>query len=228
MCGRYSHLYNWKQLQRLMALTTAPIEWPPKYNVAPSQVAPVVRAIDGGDRGMDLLRWGLVPGWADDLKFGYKTINARAETITSSPAFRSAIKRRRCIVPVSGYYEWQKIDDKTKQPFYFTAADEEPLAFAGLWESWKPKDGSSQDPVETFTIITTAPNEFAARFHDRMPVILDRADFERWLDPKVDAPAVIDLLHPAPDGVLMAVPVSTLVNSPRNESPECIVPVKTG
>ncbi|MBL8964833.1 MAG: SOS response-associated peptidase [Phycisphaeraceae bacterium] len=223
MCGRFTHLYTWRQLHRLLNLTTPPIEWPPRYNVAPSQVAPIVRDLDDDQREVALLRWGLVPPWADDLKFGFRTINARAETVATAPAFRSAFQRRRCIVPVSGYYEWKKITEKSKQPFYFTGTDGEPLMLAGLWESWRGKTDDAP-AVETFTVITTTPNEAAAKVHDRMPVILDRESVDRWLDPHVPGPDVLSLLRPSPPELLMPVPVSTLVNSPKNDVPNCIQP----
>ncbi len=225
MCGRFTYRYNWRQLCKLLGITTPPTEWPPRYNVAPSQLGPVVRMVDGGGRELAMLRWGLVPSWADDLKFGFRTINARAEGIATAPAFRSAIKRRRCIVPVSGYYEWQKIDAKTKQPFYLTAADDQPLMLAGLWESWRPQGAGADATVESFTIITTTPNEAAAKFHDRMPVILDAADIAGWLDPAAEVGVVLPLLKPSPAELLMAVPVSTVVNNPKNNTPDCIQPV---
>lgn len=224
MCGRFTHLYTWRQLHRLLSLTSPPIEWPLRYNVAPAQVAPIVRDLDEDQREVAMLRWGLVPPWADDLKFGFRTINARAETVSTAPAFRSAFQRRRCIVPVSGYYEWKKITEMSKQPFYFTSTDGEPLMLAGLWESWRGKTDDAP-AVETFTIITTTPNEAAAKVHDRMPVILDATAFSRWLDPGVPADQVRDVLRPCPAELLLSIPVSTLVNTPRNDVPDCIQPV---
>lgn len=224
MCGRFTYRYTWRQLCKLLGITTPPTEWPPRYNVAPSQSAPVVRVAEDG-RGVGMLRWGLVPPWADDLKFGFRTINARAEGIATAPAFRSAFKARRCIVPVSGYFEWQKVSEKVKQPFYFTAADDETLMLAGLWESWRPQGGGADAAVETFTIITTKPNEAAAKIHDRMPVILDTAGIDRWLDPAADSVAALALLKPCPAELLMAMPVHTLVNNPKNDSPDCIQPL---
>jgi len=231
VCGRFTNKFYWKNLHRLMELTTPPVDLPLRYNVAPTQPAPVVRhqgAEHGGPRALSMLRWGLVPSWAKDLKIGNAHINARAEGIEAKPAFRAAFKRRRCVVPVSGFYEWKKLDDgKSKQPYYITASDEEPLAFAGLWEFWKPPasegGGVEGEPIESFTIITTTPNEMMARLHDRMPVILDRANFGAWLDPaNQDASGLLALLRPYPAELMMCHPVSTLVNSPRNDDAACI------
>lgn len=227
MCGRYTNLFTWKQLHRLMGLTTPPLEkdFVPRYNIAPTQLAPVVRADDrGGVRALAMLRWGLVPSWAKEIKIGASMINARAEAIETKPAFRTALKRRRCIVPVSGFYEWKKLaDGKSKQPYYIhSSSEDEPLAFAGLWERWQPPDAEA---VETFTIITTSPNQMMKSLHDRMPVILAPEDVDRWLDPaNHDAAVLLPLLKPAPDDSLVYYPVSTLVNSPRNDEQACIQP----
>lgn len=218
-----------------MELTTPLLDLDERYNVAPTQRSPVVRADigadgtigPGGPRALVTLRWGLIPSWAKDTKIGNTAINARAEGIESKPAFRSAFKRRRCIVPVSGFYEWKKTGEKTKQPYYITsAADDELLAFAGLWEWWKPPAddaGVQAEPIESFTIITTTPNEVMANLHDRMPVILDRADFTRWLDPaNTDTASLLSLLKPYPSELLRCWPVSTIVNAPKNDVPECV------
>lgn len=239
MCGRFTYLYYWKHLHRLMELTTSPplAEIEARYNVAPTQAAPVVRATAASDgssrhrgdvtgRTLGMLRWGLVPSWAKDIKIGNSLVNARAEGIEAKPSFRSAFKRRRCIVPVSGFYEWKRLDEKRKQPYYITsAADDEPLAFAGLWEWWKPPEGSDTgtEPIESFTIITTTPNEMMAALHDRMPVILHPADFAAWLDPaNSDSASLLSLLRPYPSELMRCWPVSTRVNSPRFDDPACI------
>ncbi len=229
MCGRFTNRFTWKQLHRLMGLTTPPPEqdFASRYNIAPTQTAPVVRADDrgGGARALAMLRWGLVPSWAKEIKIGASMINARAEGIEAKPAFRTALRRRRCIVPVSGFYEWKRLaDGKSKQPYYIrSSSDDEPLAFAGLWERWQPPDA---DAVETFTIITTAPNQMMSGLHDRMPVILAPEDFDRWLDPtNQDAAGLLPLLKPAPDDAMVYYPVSTLVNSPKNDDPGCIQPL---
>ena len=143
----------------------------PTYNAAPQSTQPVVRLNnETGKREFALMRWGLVPYWAKDAKVGYSTINARAEEVADKPLYRDALKRRRCLIPADAFYEWQRINEKTKRPFAFGMQSGEPYAFAGLWERWKPKEG---DPLETFTILTTDPNELAEPVHNRMPVILE-------------------------------------------------------
>lgn len=218
MCGRYTHLLTWAQLHRLLRLTSDPIDLPRRYNIAPTQLAPVARQDKHGGRSLDMLRWGLVPSWASDLKIGNTMINARGETLATKPAFRTAFKHRRCLVPASGFYEWKKPDQgKSKQPLYITASDGGPLMLAGLWESWTSPEGPM---VQTYTIITTTPNEMMAEIHDRMPVIVDAADFGRWLDPNLEDAS--DLIRPYPAELMLARPVSTLVNSPRIDDPMCI------
>ncbi len=227
MCGRYTHLFTWKQLHRLMSLTNT-LELPARYNVAPTQEAPVVRA-DAGSRRVDMLRWGLVPFWARDVAIGSRTINARSETAATAPAFRAAFKRRRCLVPASGFYEWQKFEDSArKRPWYITPTDDDLFAFAGLWESWRLPDGGERGTdaeVLTFTILTTAANEAMKDIHDRMPVILAREDFAPWLDPGREDPAgLAALLRPCPSARLRFTRIGTRVNSPRNDDPGCIEP----
>lgn len=226
MCGRFTHKYTWEQLHRLLNLVSPPFEFIHRFNVAPTQSAPVVREDVSSDRGttagrrVDLLRWGLIPTWAKDESFGAKTINARAETVATSQVFRDSFKRRRCLVPVSGFYEWRKLPGSTrKQPYYFTSSDAEPLMLAGLWSPWKSPDG----PMETFTIITTTPNEMMAKFHDRMPVILGAEDWAAWLNPaKASEDELSGLLRPYPAELMLAHPVSTRVNSPKNDDAACI------
>lgn len=226
MCGRFTNKFFWHELHRLLELTTLAVHLPIRYNIAPTQTAPIVRSDDrpgAGPRSLAFVRWGLVPSWAKDIKVGSSLINARAEGIESKPSFRSAFKRRRCLVPVSGFYEWKRLaDGKGKQPFYITSSDEQPMVFAGLWESWSPPSDIG-DPVETFTIITTTPNKLMATLHDRMPVILDRADFAAWLDPAYqDTAALLGLLKPCLPELMKCHPVSTRVNSPRVDEPSCI------
>lgn len=220
MCGRYTHLFTWEELHRLSTLTSPAIEIPRSWNVAPTQSAPIVRFIEGSGRALSLLRWGLVPFWAEDPKIGSSLINARAETVTEKPSFRTAFKSRRCLVPVSGFYEWKKEADH-KQPYYIRAAAEEPLLFAGLWESWRPK-GTTEAPLETYTILTTTPNELMTQLHDRMPVIIAPEDQARWLEGShYEAQP---LLKPYPAELMMCHPVSTRVNSPRHNEAACIQP----
>jgi putative SOS response-associated peptidase YedK len=206
MCGRFTHMYSWREIHDLLSLTgeSAPAGFGTSYNVAPTQLSPVVRLIDAG-RTAAMLKWGLMPSWA--TKPG--PFNARAETVATLPTFRSAFKARRCIVPASGFYEWQKTGAKVKQPWYIHRADGAPLLFAGLWES------NAQG--ETFTIITTAANAFMRSMHDRMPVVLEPESAGPWLA----APAP-GLLRPAADGILTAHKVSGRVGSPKNNEPGLI------
>jgi putative SOS response-associated peptidase YedK len=221
MCGRYTHKFTWKQLHRLLGLTSSEMPLVPRFNVAPSQSAPVVRVEPDSNRTLAMLRWGLIPSWAKDPKIAYKTINARAETVATGPAFRAAFKAQRCVVPVSGFYEWSGTGEGgRKQPYYITPTDGEPMLLAGLWESWKHPDG---EPLETFTIITTEPNEMMAKLHNRMPVILDPQDCARWLDADGrDAAALQGLLKPYPAELMMSHPVSTRLNTPKNDDPGLI------
>ncbi len=220
MCGRYVSPSE-AEIERFWHVggANAPKVFDGDYNAAPTRMLPVVRlSTETGELTTGLLRWGLLPNWANDLKFGNSCINARAETVKTKPAFRSAYKARRCIVPARGYYEWQPRADG-KQPYYFSAADDSLLALAGLWESWTPKEGG--DTIESFTIIVCAANPFTSDFHDRMPVIIDRADWQRWLA----GPDVDDLLKGAPDGVLKCHPVSRAVNSSRSKGEMLIAPI---
>ena len=197
----------------------------PTYNAAPQSTQPVVRVNrDSGSREFALMRWGLVPFWAKDPKFGYSTINARAEEAASKPAYREALKKRRCLVPADAFYEWQRTSEKNKQPYAIALKSGEPCALAGLWESWKPQEGPT---LETFTILTTDPNELMQTIHDRMPVILAKDDWSMWLNPNYDLPvALTKLLIPCPDEWLEKTAVSTLINSVKNDSSECIRPVR--
>jgi putative SOS response-associated peptidase YedK len=181
--------------------------------------ASVRRTRDGAGRELILVRWDLVPYWAEDVSIGNRLINARAEAVERTPAFREAYRRRRCLVPADGFFEWRK-DGKRRQPLLVRRKDGAPFAFAGLWERWKQPDGQV---LRSCTIITCPPNEFVAPVHDRMPVILDPADFERWLDP--EAGNGRELLKPCAAEWLEAVPVSPRVNRPDNDDPECIAPL---
>ena len=192
----------------------------PSYNVAPQSTQPVVRLnTDTGKPEFALMRWGLVPYWAKDPKIGYTTINARAEEVAEKPLYREAVKKRRCLVPADAFYEWQKLSGKAKQPFAFGLKNGEPYAFAGLWERWKPKEG---EPLETFTILTTDPNELAERVHDRMPVILEPHDYRRWIEPGDPARLPIDLLRPFPAEKMRSWPVSDRVGNVRNDDAELL------
>jgi putative SOS response-associated peptidase YedK len=165
----------------------------------------------------------LVPHWAKDLAAGNRMINARAETLAARPAFRTVLERRRCLIPADGFYEWKREGARQRAPFYIHGRDGEPLAFAGLWDLWRPPQG---DPVASCTIITTEPNELLAELHDRMPVILAPQAYDAWLSPKpAHADALMPWLVPCPPEWLAVHPVSALVNSPANEDPACIAPL---
>ena len=210
-----------------MDLIGPPRNLRPRYNVAPSQDVAVVRAADGG-RSLSILRWGLIPAWARDPAIGYRLINARSETVAEKPSFRSAYRRRRCLIPADGFYEWQRLG-KTRQPWLFGLRDGAQFAFAGLWERWTVPEGAALtgslaeskpgDPVETCTILTTAANETVAPVHGRMPVILPRDACDPWL-----AGEDVSLAPYAADA-MTAHPVSTLVNRPANDDPRCVEPV---
>jgi putative SOS response-associated peptidase YedK len=194
-----------------------------RYNIAPSQSVPIVR--DVVTRGMsvrqlDLLRWGLVPGWAKDAKIGFSTINARAETVAEKPAFRDALRRRRCLVPADGYYEWRS-EHSGKQPYLFKRRDSKIMAFAGLWERWE----RGGEPLESFTIIVTEANDLARPVHDRMPVIIEPAHFDRWLDAGRYGPTdILPLLTPFASDLMEMKAVSRRLNSVANEGPELMIP----
>jgi len=191
----------------------------PSYNVAPQSVQPVVRLNrDSGHRELRRCA-GAGAVLAKDAKFGYSTINARAEEAAAKPAYREALKKRRCLVPADAFYEWQRIDKKTKHPFAFALKSGEPYAMAGLWEHWQPKEGAA---LETFTILTTDPNELMEPIHNRMPVILARRDYERWLEPGDLARPPVDLLRPYPAEEMTAWPVSDRVGNVRNNDPQLL------
>jgi putative SOS response-associated peptidase YedK len=162
------------------------------------------------------MRWGLVPAWAKDAKIGYSTINARSEDVESKPAFREAFKKRHCLIPADCFFEWMRLDAKSKRPFAIALKGGEPFAFAGLWESWRPKNG---EPLETFTILTTSENELMQPIHDRMPVILDPIDYDRWLDAGDPARPAVDLFRSYPAEKMLAWPVSDRVGNVRNNDP---------
>ena len=187
-----------------------------RFNIAPTQDAPVVRVDREGNRELAVLRWGLVPFWAKDLKVGTTMINARSEGIETKPAFREALKSRRCIVPATGFFEWRGERPGRKQPFAITVPEMPLFGFAGLWERWKPAQG---DPVETFTIVTADANETVAQVHDRMPVILPMDAIDTWLTGPADAAQA--LLEPYGGAVALR-PVGTFVSNVNNEGPECL------
>ena len=196
----------------------------PSYNVAPQSMQPVVRLdSETGERELSFMRWGLIPFWSKDSKIAYSTINAKAETITTSPAYREAIKRRRCLVPADWFYEWKKMDAKKKQPYAIALNDGSLFAFAGLWDTWKDK--ATGQAINTYTVITTDPNQLMEPLHNRMPVILQRRDYDRWLAPGDPSQLPVDLLRPFPAEEMKAWPVSPRVGNVRNNDPSLVEPV---
>lgn len=226
MCGRFTLNTTGREIARHFDLVEE-LEFAPRFNVAPTQNIPVVRVRDMEvGREASMLRWGLVPFWADDPSIGNRMINARAETVHEKNAYRVPFSRRRCIVPATGFYEWHDPGDgEGKQPWYIRSADEEILGFAGLWEEWE--DEETGEALETFTILTGEPNELVADIHDRMPVVLEPDDYALWIDPALkDKEALKELVRRIyPGKKLEAYPVSTHVNSPRNDDPRCIEPI---
>jgi putative SOS response-associated peptidase YedK len=211
MCGRFTRMYTWRELVALYRLTdqSPPSNLQPRYNICPTTTIDSVVERDG-KRRLEPMRWGLIPSWwSKSLKeMRLATFNARAETVAQKPMFRAAFKRKRCIIPASGYYEWKTTPDG-KQPFYFTAKNGPVLSIAGLWDEWKDKD--SGKTMKSCTMIITEPNKFVAKVHDRMPVLLKPDQFEPWLSGN----AGTDILKPAPERMLQMWPVSKRVNSSR-------------
>lgn len=229
MCGRFERITPIQVLATLFDCPAPPPETPTHYNIAPTQPAAVVRVLrasqETGRRELAVMRWGLIPSWADDPAIGNRLINARSETAADKPSFRNAFKQRRCLVPVDGFYEWQATGKKTKQPHLIRLKDGRPFALAGLWEQWTAPDG---ELVESFTILTTDANAMMRPIHDRMPVIVGAADYDRWLNAGTPLEEVRDLLRQYPAEQMESFPVSTVVNNPRNETPECAAPVSDG
>ena len=220
MCGRFVLENSPEQLFKTYRLSSLP-ELSPRYNIAPSQQIAVVRQQNGGDRELVSMKWGLVPSWSKDPTIGHKMINARSETAHEKPSFKQALRSRRCIVPASDFYEWEK-RGKEKIPHYIHMRDEEVMSLAGLWESWKSPEGME---IQTCTILTTAANSFVRRLHDRMPVILHIEELDLWLNRDVDdVNSLTRLFHPYPSEQLLEHVVSKDVNNPANDHPGCIVP----
>ncbi len=219
MCGRYAFFSPAEAVRRTFALDDVP-ELEPRYNIAPTQHVPAVRAAEEGARSFSLLHWGLVPKWAKERAIGNRMINARSETLAEKPSFREAFRKRRCLVLADGWYEWQVAADG-KQPWFIRRKDARPFAFAGLWERWKdPADGST---LESCTIVTTAASASISKIHERMPVVLAEADWDRWLDTAFsDTGTLSGLLRPFDAEALEAWPVSRQVNAPKNQGPALI------
>lgn len=223
MCGRFALVTEKEILEMLFELDYSfDFDLKPRYNIAPTQQAPVVRLAAAGDkRELSLLKWGLVPFWSKDPTIGNRLINARSETAREKPAFRDAFKKRRLLIPASGFYEW-KNEEHGKQPYFITAKNRELLSLAGLWERW---DQGPEQPLETFTILTTEPNPLVAELHNRMPVIIPPQSFAAWLDPLTGEDHLQQLLKPYPEEDLTYYPVSRLVNKTSNDRPELIEPL---
>jgi len=215
MCGRYKLSRADKDIAAEFGVA-ADLDYSPRYNIAPSQNVFAIRAGDEGHLA-SFMRWGLIPPWAKDEKIGYKMINARSETVLEKPAYRAAFKKRRCLIPADGFYEWKK-EGARKQPMHFGMKDGALFAFAGLWEQWRSPEGKM---VESCAILTTAANELVAPTHDRMPVILPRQTYKLWLTAEAEqAERLTDLLLPFDPAEMSAYAVSELVNSPKNERAE--------
>lgn len=222
MCGRFTLQIPSAILSDIFGLIEVPT-FPARYNIAPTQQVAIIRADANQQNRLNLVHWGLIPSWAKDKSVGNHMINARAETVLEMPAFRHAIRYRRCLIPASAFYEWRKEGDK-KIPLYIRLKDGSPMAFAGLWESWKSPEGET---IESCSIITTAANKFMEPIHVRMPVILHPQEYEHWLDRELNDPAKLQSLYqPYPADTMEAYEVSTAVNNPRNDTPELILPIQ--
>lgn len=225
MCGRFSLVRDGRQLLSAFPGFVFPDDPQRRYNIAPSMQ--VLAVPNDGSGAARTFEWGLIPFWAKDPKIGSRMINARAETLSEKPSFREAYRRRRCLIPADGFYEWRRAaPGGRKTPMYIRLESGEPFAFAGLWECWRDPDGNSR---ETCAIVTTQPNDLLAGIHNRMPVILPPSVYGDWLEPAVRVPEQPDpLLVPYPPDAMAAHPVSEYVNNPRNDGPECVRPADTG
>jgi len=223
MCGRFTLTVDPGELQEAFPGLKVESTPQPRYNIAPTQ--PVAVIANTGEYKLDYFNWGLIPSWAKDPEIGSRLINARSETLGEKPSFRNAFRRRRCLILADGFYEWKTVPDlKSKMPMYIHLKSGRIFAFAGLWEIWSSPDGSE---IRSCTIITTQPNELMQSIHNRMQVILPTEALKDWLDPADRTPASLSKwLSPFPPGEMEAFPVSRLVNSPQNDVPECIQPVK--
>lgn len=224
MCGRFVQAQSAQSYaEHFSSMVSLDETLKPSWNVAPTDRVYAVAEHDG-ERRLGSFRWGLIPWFAKDAKVGSRHINARAETAATSAAFKDSFARNRCLIPADGFYEWEKRESGGKLPHFLHHADGAPLALAGLWGSWKNPEG---ERVTTCTIITTRPNDLVSPIHDRMPVILPKETWNRWLDREnSDIAALTALLQPAADGTLTEYPVSTLVNDVKNNYAECAAPLR--
>ena len=220
MCGRFALTATVEEVRALMGYLDV-VDFPPRYNIAPTQPVAIVR-LERGERRFALARWGLVPAFVTDPRNFALLFNARSESAADKPAFRAAMRYRRCLFPASGFYEWRRGPGKTKQPFWVRPRDGRVVAFAGLWETWSDRDGGE---IDTAVILTTDANETIAPIHDRMPVVIAPDDFDRWLDTRQYPPeAVADLLRPPPADLFEAIAVGPAVNSAENDNPSLQAP----
>jgi len=224
MCGRYRLSRRKQVIEEHFESVSGEEDWSPRYNVAPTQPVPIIRQHPKEPRrDLSLVRWGLIPSWAKDASGSASMINARSESAATKPAFRDALKARRCIVPADGFYEWSRAG-KVKQPYCFEVKDGELFAFAGLWERWKDPSGNW---IKTCAILTTTPNAVTSAVHDRMPVILNPDNYDLWLDAGfTDVTVVSDVLKPYDARLMRCYPVSTRINQAANDDEECCLPVE--
>jgi putative SOS response-associated peptidase YedK len=225
MCGRFTNRYSRRDLMELYGLTTPYFRsnFPPRYNIAPTQTSFVLRLDSAGKRQLTEMKWGLVPSWSNDGKMARDAFNAKSETVAEKPTYCSAFDTRPCLVVADGFYEWKKLGSREKQPYFVTRAARRPFAFAGLWDSWRPKV-TSNDAIglETFTILTCAPNVLCAQIQDRMPVMLAPEDWGRWLGTREQR---MSLLRPFSATDMMMWPVISSVGNVKNNGPELCEPI---
>lgn len=230
MCGRFTLASTPDTLNQTFFDFGMPMNLSPRYNISPTQDVAVIHntptdtVMDPEMGQVEFFHWGLIPSWAKDPKIGNRMINARSETLAEKPSFRSAYRRRRCLILADGYYEWKQVPgDTRKQPVYIRLQSQKPFALAGLWETWQPE--GMDEPLRSCTIITCPPNDFLEEIHHRMPVILPQDAYAEWLaSDEQSADALQPLLIPYSDEEMEAYPVSRFVNRPTNDSPECIAP----
>lgn len=222
MCGRFTLNATPEEIAQAFQLLFRP-EWSPRYNIAPTQLVPTIRvSTANGEREWRPVHWGLIPSWSRDRSRAASLINARSETAAEKPSFRAAFKHQRCLIPATGFYEWEAVNKKTKQPYLITRSGQPLFAFAGLWERWTSPEN---DIVESCTILTTEADEEIKHLHERMPIILEPDHFEEWLDPQLEnAARAEELLRPSQPYEWQTKMVSTVVNYARTEGPQCIEP----
>jgi len=223
MCGRFRLTRSQKYLEEHFD-AYGEVEALPRYNIAPSQLVVTIRQDASKPvRTLSTMRWGLVPSWAKDTSMGYKTINARAETVATTASFREPFKSQRCLIPADGFYEWQR-NGKAKQPYCFKVNDGEVFALAGLWDKWRNPEG---EVIESCTILTTTPNSLLSDIHDRMPVILSPENYDLWLDPEFrNTASVSEMLRPFDPTLMRRYPVSTRINNVQNDDADCAEPIE--